>query len=70
MPNTVETLLIIRDLIFKGKVHYGDFLGSEEEIATNILAGRLKMLEQVGILEKSQDPHTKQSISIHLLKKA
>ncbi len=53
------TLLIIRDLIFKGKVHYGDFLESEEEIATNILADRLKMLEQVGILEKSQDPHIK-----------
>ncbi len=34
-------LLIIRDMMFKEKNHYGDFLKSEEKIATNILADRL-----------------------------
>lgn len=50
------SLLIIRDLMFKGKHYYGDFLKSEEKIATNILADRLALLIQQGIIEKSTDP--------------
>ena len=34
------TLLIIRDLMFKAKQSYGDFLSSNEKISTNILADR------------------------------
>ena len=50
------TLLIIRDLMFKGKHHYGEFLQSEEKIATNILSSRLEMLENARIIKKSADP--------------
>jgi len=50
------TLLIVRDLIFHDKRHYGEFLQSEEKIATNILADRLALLEQHGIVVKSVDP--------------
>jgi DNA-binding HxlR family transcriptional regulator len=50
------TLLVVRDLLFKGKRHYGEFLKSEEAIATNILADRLLMLEAGGIIRKSPDP--------------
>lgn len=50
------TLLIIRDLMFKGKNYYSEFLQSEEKIATNILADRLAMLEQEGIVIKKVDP--------------
>ena len=50
------TFLIIRDMMFKGKHSYGDFLLSEEGIATNILADRLSLLEQTGIVVKSVDP--------------
>ena len=50
------TLLIVRDLLFKGKRSYGEFLNSEEKIATNILADRLSLLEQSGIVNKSVDP--------------
>ncbi|MEK7639515.1 MAG: helix-turn-helix domain-containing protein [Patescibacteria group bacterium] len=46
------SLLIIRDLLFFGKTYYGDFLKSDEKIATNILADRLFRLEQAGIIEK------------------
>ena len=53
------SLLVIRDLMFKGKVYYGDFLESEEKIATNILADRLKTLENAGIITKAQDPRMK-----------
>ncbi|HET7152440.1 MAG TPA: helix-turn-helix domain-containing protein [Candidatus Kapabacteria bacterium] len=50
------TLLIIRDLMFKGKHSYGEFLHSEEKVATNILADRLSLLEQEGIVIKIADP--------------
>ena len=49
------SLLIVRDIVFIGKNSYGDFLKSEEGIATNILASRLAFLEERGILRKS--PH-------------
>ncbi len=47
------TLLIVRDLMFKGKSSYTEFLQSDEKISTNILADRLKKLEDNGIVEKS-----------------
>lgn len=53
------TLLVARDLMFRGKMYYGDFLDSEEKIATNILADRLETLECAGIVKKSQDPKNK-----------
>ena len=49
------SLLIIRDMVYFGKKTYGEFLASEEGIATNILALRLAHLEQQGILVKK--PH-------------
>lgn len=50
------SLLIIRDIVFSGKKTYGEFLKSEENIATNILASRLAFLEEQGILTKSPSP--------------
>ncbi|MGH9659437.1 MAG: winged helix-turn-helix transcriptional regulator [Bryobacteraceae bacterium] len=44
------TLLIIRDLMFKGRTTYTDFLRAEEGIATNVLADRLARLEENGVL--------------------
>jgi DNA-binding HxlR family transcriptional regulator len=46
------SLLIIRDIVYFGKKTYGEFLASEEGMATNILARRLAHLEQQGILVK------------------
>ena len=46
------SLLIIRDIVYFGKKTYGEFLASEEGMATNILASRLAHLEQQGILMK------------------
>ncbi len=46
------SLLIIRDIVYFGKKTYGEFLESEERMATNILANRLARLEQQGILMK------------------
>ncbi len=46
------TLLIIRDLMFKERETYSDFLRAEEGIATNVLADRLLRLEQDGVIQK------------------
>lgn len=50
------SLLIIRDIVYFGKKTYGEFLDSDEHIATNILANRLAQLEADGILRKSPHP--------------
>ena len=50
------SLLIIRDIVFVGKKTYGDFLKSEEGIATNVLASRLAFLEEQGVLSKAPSP--------------
>jgi len=49
------SLLLVRDIVLFGKHTYGDFLRSKEQIATNVLAARLAMLEYEGILYKT--PH-------------
>jgi DNA-binding HxlR family transcriptional regulator len=46
------SLLIIRDIMLRGKLSYSDFLMSEEKIATNILVNRLSVLEAENILTK------------------
>jgi len=46
------TLLIVRDL-FRGKRRFSEFLASDEGIKTNILAGRLKRLEEAGLVQRS-----------------
>lgn len=63
------SLLIIRDLMFKGKAYYGDFLNSEEKIATNILANRLHTLETNGLISKKVDPILKNKILYSLTRK-
>ncbi|MEW5850984.1 MAG: helix-turn-helix domain-containing protein [Myxococcota bacterium] len=45
------TLLVIRDL-FLGKQRYDEFLASPEGISTNILAERLKRLEEAGLVAR------------------
>jgi DNA-binding HxlR family transcriptional regulator len=46
------SLLVVRDLLFLGKRLYGEFAQSDEGIPTNILADRLKRLEETGLLTK------------------
>ncbi|MFT5511699.1 MAG: DNA-binding HxlR family transcriptional regulator [Bacteroidia bacterium] len=53
------TLLIIRDMTIFGKKHFKDFMQSEEKISTNILADRLKKLEENGIVQKDSNKTNK-----------
>lgn len=46
------TLLIIRDMVFRGKTQFGEFLNANEGISTNILTDRLKKLEHHNIITK------------------
>jgi DNA-binding HxlR family transcriptional regulator len=46
------SLLVVRDLL-RGSVTYGELQNSPEGIPTNILADRLRRLEQAGLIAKS-----------------
>src|SRR5436190_2390097 len=46
------TMLVIRDLLH-GKSRYSEFLDSAEGIPTNILADRLRRLEQAGLISSA-----------------
>jgi DNA-binding HxlR family transcriptional regulator len=46
------SLIIIRDMMV-GKSKYGEFLESPEGITTNILANRLRRMEETGLIEKT-----------------
>lgn len=46
------SLLIVRDLMFKGMTSFLDFLNAGEGIASNILTDRLARLVDAGMLEK------------------
>jgi DNA-binding HxlR family transcriptional regulator len=55
------SLLVIRDMIFGNRRHFRELLTrSEEGIASNILADRLKRLVDQGIVSKADDPTHKQ----------
>jgi DNA-binding HxlR family transcriptional regulator len=63
------SLLIMRDMIFYNKSTYGDFLKSEEKIATNILANRLLNLEEHQIIQKLEHPDSKAKVLYKLTEK-
>ena len=63
------SLLIVRDLMFSKQCTYGDFLKSDEKIATNILATRLQMLEENEIITKSSHPESKAKVLYKLTQK-
>ncbi|NBO54258.1 MAG: transcriptional regulator [Actinobacteria bacterium] len=46
------SLLIVRDLIAHGTRTYSEFRESPEHVATNILASRLRLLTELGIIER------------------
>lgn len=55
--------------VFSGKRHYREMLYSEEHISTNILADRLKMLLDEGIVTKTGDPSHRQKAIYSLTEK-
>ena len=49
------TLLIVRDLLLKGRTRFGELLEGGEGIASNILTQRLARLEAHGLLKRCRD---------------
>jgi DNA-binding HxlR family transcriptional regulator len=60
------SLLIIRDMMLFGRRRYSEFLASSEGISTNILAARLKQMQQLDLVEKFSDPSNRKA-SVYLL---
>ncbi|EJZ17364.1 helix-turn-helix transcriptional regulator [Rhizobium sp. Pop5] len=58
------SLIIIRDIMFGNRRHFRDLLNhSQEGIASNILAARLKRLLSLGFISKRDDPsHSQKAI--------
>jgi DNA-binding HxlR family transcriptional regulator len=50
------TLLVLRDLAFKERRYFQDFLSASEKISTNILTDRLRRLERWNLIEGHPDP--------------
>lgn len=55
------SLIVIRDMMFGNRRHFRELLTrSEEGIASNILADRLKRLTEKGLITRADDPSHKQ----------
>ena len=74
---TLETLgdrwrqIVIRDVMFGNRRHFRELLGrSEERIASNILADRLKKLVEAGLLSRADDPTHKQKAGYSLTERS
>jgi DNA-binding HxlR family transcriptional regulator len=63
------SLLIVRDLMFKGLRTFKEFQAAGESIATNILSDRLARLEGAGILTRSRDPADSRRVRYRLTRK-
>ena len=59
-------LVIIKLMLIQDKKTFKDFIESDEAIATNILASKLKYMEEFGIITKTQLPDNKKT-NLYLL---
>lgn len=65
------SLIVIRDIMFGNRRHYRELLNqSAEGIASNVLADRLKMLVEAGLLTKRDDPTHRQKAILSLTEPA
>jgi DNA-binding HxlR family transcriptional regulator len=64
------TLLVLRDVIFTGARHFRELLAGPERISSNILADRLHVLVEHGLLTKAGDPTHKQKVTYSLTEPA
>lgn|SRR5262249_14265528 len=61
------SLIVVRDVMFGNRRHYGDLLRlSDEGIASNILADRLRSLVRAGLLSRTADPTHRQKAIYNL----
>lgn len=63
------SLLIVRDLMVRGLRTFRQFQESGEGIATNILASRLRRLQEVGIIVAEEDESDRRRVAYRLTAK-
>lgn len=63
------TLLVVRDLMFGGKRYFREIQSSAEGISSNILADRLRLLVNEGVITRADDPDHKQKVRYSLTEK-
>jgi DNA-binding HxlR family transcriptional regulator len=63
------SILIIRDMCFFGKKTFSEFALSDEKIAANILADRLKKFESYGLVTKHKSLENKKTVQYALTQK-
>lgn len=63
------SLLLIRDLLFKGPQTFRELLAADEGIATNILSARLKKLEAEGVIARAPDRQDRRRVLYSLTRK-
>lgn len=65
------SLIVIRDMMFGNRRHFRELQAkSEEGIASNVLADRLKRLSAAGLITRTEDPTHKQKGIYSLTEKA
>lgn len=64
------SLLVLRDITFTGARHYRELLQGPERISSNLLADRLAMLVDQGLLTKAADLSHKQKVTYSLTEQA
>ncbi len=65
------SLIVLRDMMFGNRRHFRELLShSEEGIASNILAARLKRLVALGMISRTDDPSHKQKAIYSLTEKS
>src|SRR5579862_6031792 len=64
------SLIVLRDMVFGGARRFGELMRTQEGIASNILADRLRMLVDEGLLTRSGDPTHRQKAIYSLTEKA
>jgi DNA-binding HxlR family transcriptional regulator len=61
------SLIVLRDIMFGNRRHFRELLArSDEGIASNVLAGRLKQLLAGGLVTRASDPDHKQKATYSL----
>jgi len=60
------SLLIIRDMMFRGFTRFQQFLDAGEGISTNVLSDRLRRLEERHIISRQKDPANGRQVLYYL----
>lgn len=63
------SLLIVRDLMFKGMRTFREFSAAGEGVATNILTDRLERLDSADIIRRTADPDDGRKVVYRLTRK-